>query len=44
VYNLLNRTQPHNVTRVFDEATSTFKYRQNGLFGTITTGTINFNL
>ncbi|WP_276131952.1 TonB-dependent receptor plug domain-containing protein [Polluticoccus soli] len=44
VYNLLNRTQPHNVTRVYDEATSTFKYRQNGLFGTITTGTINFNL
>ncbi|MCD6062781.1 MAG: hypothetical protein K0R82_692 [Flavipsychrobacter sp.] len=44
IYNLLNRTQPHNVTREYDEITSSYKYRQNGLFGTITTGTINFNL
>lgn len=44
VYNLLNRAQPHNVERVYDKASASYKYRQNGLFGTITTGTVNLNL
>ncbi|RYE22867.1 MAG: hypothetical protein EOP51_12175 [Sphingobacteriales bacterium] len=43
VYNLFNRTQPSNVQRVWDDKTSTFKYQQRGLFGTITAAAINLN-
>jgi hypothetical protein len=43
VYNLLNRTQPYNVTRVWDSAKGNFKYQQNGLFGVIPTATLNLN-
>jgi hypothetical protein len=44
VYNLLNRTQPSRVVRVWNEEKAAFGYQQKGLFGTITTASINFNL
>ncbi len=44
VYNILNRTQPSNVERVWDEHKKEYKYRQTGLFGTITAGAININI
>jgi hypothetical protein len=43
VYNLLNRAQPSNVQRVWDDKTSTYKYQQRGLFGAITAAAINLN-
>lgn len=44
IYNLMNRTQPHTVQRVWDEKKATYKYQQKGLFGTVTAATINFNI
>ena len=44
VYNVLNRTQPSNVERVWDEHKKEYKYRQTGIFGTITAGAININI
>lgn len=44
VYNVLNRAQPNSVERVWDEQKNAYKYRQQGLFGTITAAAINFNL
>lgn len=44
VYNILNRTQPSNVERVWDANKKEYKYRQTGLFGTITAGAININI
>ena len=44
VYNVMNRTQPHTVSRVWDDAKQAYAYRQTGLFGTITAGSVNFNL
>ncbi len=44
IYNLLNRTQPGRVERIYNEQKGEYTYQQKGLFGTITTGTINFNL
>jgi hypothetical protein len=44
VYNLLNRTQPYKVQRVWDNKESKYKYQQEGLFGTITAATLKFNI
>ncbi len=44
VYNMLNRTQPSNVERVWDANKKEYKYRQTGLFGTITAGAISINI
>lgn len=44
VYNVMNRAQPHRVERAWNEQKQAYTYRQTGLFGTITTATINFNL
>jgi len=44
VYNVLNRTQPNSVERVWDDNKKEYKYSQKGLFGTITAATLNFNL
>lgn len=44
VYNVLNRTQPSNVERIWDEHKKEYKYRQTGIFGTITAGAININI
>jgi hypothetical protein len=44
VYNLLNRTQPNSVKRVWDESKAEYKYQQQGLFGIVPTATLNFNL
>lgn len=43
VYNLLNRTQPYKVDRVWDETKSAYKYQQKGLFGLIPNCSLNFN-
>lgn len=43
VYNVFNRTQPHRVERVWDKNKNNYAYRQVGLFGTITTASVNFN-
>ncbi|RYD56213.1 MAG: hypothetical protein EOP56_12840 [Sphingobacteriales bacterium] len=44
IYNVMNRAQPHRVERTWNEKKQAYTYQQTGLFGTITTGTINFNL
>jgi hypothetical protein len=44
IYNVMNRAQPHRVERVWSEKKQAYTYQQTGLFGTITTGSINFNL
>ena len=44
MYNLMNRTQPGRVQRVYNEKTQSFTYQQKGLFGNITTAAVNFNL
>jgi hypothetical protein len=44
MYNAMNRTQPGQVQRVWDEQKQTYTYQQKGLFGNITTASINFNL
>lgn len=44
VYNLLNRTQPYQVEKVYDEATKKSVYKQKGLFGIIPAFAVNFNL
>lgn len=43
VYNLLNRTQPSRVERVWNEQKQTYTYEQKGLFGNITTATLNIH-
>jgi hypothetical protein len=43
VYNLLNRTQPYTVQRVYDQNKKTYVYEQKGLFGTIPSFSINLN-
>jgi outer membrane receptor protein involved in Fe transport len=44
MYNVLNRTQPNRVQRVWDSEKGAYSYEQKGLFGNITTASINFNL
>lgn len=44
MYNALNRTQPGRVQRTWDEAKQAYVYQQKGLFGNVTTASINFNL
>lgn len=44
MYNVMNRTQPGRIQRVYNEKTQSFSYQQKGLFGNITTAAINFNL
>lgn len=44
MYNVLNRTQPSRVDRVWNEEKHTYVYQQKGLFGNITTATINIHL
>ena len=44
MYNVLNRTQPGRVDRVWDEQKQTYSYQQKGLFGNITTASVNFSL
>lgn len=44
VYNVFNRTQPSQVTRVWDDKKGVYKYQQSGLFGTITALSLNLNL
>ena len=44
VYNVFNRTQPSQVKRVLDNASGSYKYQQQGLFGTITALSLNLNL
>lgn len=44
VYNLLNRTQPYRVEKVYDETTKKTVYKQQGLFGIIPAFAVNFNL
>jgi hypothetical protein len=43
VYNVLNRTQPYAVQRVYDEKKKAYSYEQKGLFGTIPSLSLNFN-
>jgi hypothetical protein len=44
IYNVLNRTQPSRVDRVWSEEKRAYVYEQRGLFGNITTATINIHL
>jgi hypothetical protein len=44
VYNVLNRTQPDQVKRVWDDKKQAYIYQQKGLFGVIPALSINFNL
>lgn len=44
VYNLMNRTQPYNVERVYDDQKKAYVYRQKGLFGIIPAFSVNFKL
>jgi hypothetical protein len=44
MYNVLNRTQPGRVDRVWSEEKRAYVYEQRGLFGNITTATINIHL
>lgn len=43
VYNILNRTQPYAVQRVYDESKKAYVYQQKGIFGTIPSLAVNFN-
>jgi hypothetical protein len=43
-YNLMNRTQPYKVEKVFDDSRKTYVYQQKGLFGIVPSFALNFNL
>jgi hypothetical protein len=44
VYNLLNRTQPYKVEKIYDDSKKTYVYQQKGLFGIVPAFALNFNL
>jgi hypothetical protein len=44
MYNVLNRTQPDRVQRSWDAGKQSYVYQQRGLFGNITTASINIHL
>jgi hypothetical protein len=44
MYNVLNRTQPDRVTKVWDAQKQQYRFEQRGIFGNITTLSFNFRI
>jgi hypothetical protein len=44
MYNALNRTQPDRVYRVWNAERQSYSYQQRGLFGNVTTASLNISL